>query len=96
MWLRDNPKIKIVEAKGFNRYWGLMFRVKPIILHWEFEEPTNVSIHSAFCRKFFAVWLDKKNNIIEIKLVKPFRFNIKPKREFSKLIEIPLSFQVFS
>jgi len=96
MWAIDDGKIRIVEAKGFNRYWGLMFRLKPLVLHWEFKEPTNISIHSAFCRKFFAIWLDKKNNIIEIRLVKPFQFNIKPKKKFSKLIEIPLSFRIFS
>lgn len=96
MWVIDSGKIKIKEAKGINRYLGLMFKVKPCIIYWNFKKPVTTNIHSMFCRKFFAIWLDDKNNIIKIKLVKPFQFNIKPEKEYSRLIEIPLSFQIFS
>ena len=81
MYLIENREIKIVEAKGLRRYLGLMFQVNPCVLYFKFKEPVSTPIHSMFCRKFFAIWLDKKNNIIEIKLIKPFRFEIKPKKK---------------
>jgi len=94
MWA-IKEKVKIIKVKGLRKYLGMMFQFNPAILSFDFETPTNISIHSAFCRKFFAIWLDDKNNIIEIKLVKPFRYNIKPKKKFSKLIEIPFSLETF-
>jgi len=94
MWV-IKEKIKIINLKGWRRYIGMMFQLTPAILHFEFKEPNLIPIHSAFCRKFFAIWLDERNNIIEIKLVKPFQFNIKPKKKFSKLIEIPFSLEIF-
>ena len=70
---------------------GLMFRPKnfktPLVFLW--KNPEKYSIHSFFCRKFLAVWLiDGK--ILEMKVVKPWRFIIIPKKKFNVLIEIPL------
>jgi len=73
---------------------GLMFRRRekcPAML-FEFKEPNKMLIHSIFVFfKFGAVWLDDKNNIVDKKIVKPFRLSISSKKQFYKLLEIPLN-----
>jgi uncharacterized membrane protein (UPF0127 family) len=50
------------------------------------------AIHSCFVLfPFYAIWLDKKDSILEIKRVEPFTPHIKPKKNYSKLIEIPIN-----
>ncbi len=75
----------------FSRARGLMFRSKkynkPLL--FIFNKPGNYSIHSFFCRKFVAVWM-LNNKIIEIKIVKPWKFSVTPKEKFNLLLEIPL------
>ena len=71
---------------------GLMFRSKnfktPLV--FTFNKPTRTPIHSLFVRThFLAVWM-RNDKIIEIKLIKPYSFNIKPKEKFDTLIEIPV------
>jgi len=82
----------------FQKIKGLMFcrreTAKPLL--FKFKRPTPMKIHSFFCPKFLAVWLDQKNKIIEAKIIKPFTLSVKPKKEFSKLIEIPLSRNYYS
>jgi len=70
---------------------GLMFarRESAKALLFNFKKETRISIHSFFCPKFLAVWLNKNNNILEMKKVFPWSFSIFPKRKFSKLVEIP-------
>ncbi len=69
-----------------------MFRKKNTdALVFIFNKPTKAPIHSFFCREFIAVWLDDKNKIIEIRKIPSWKFSIKPKREFVKLIEIPIN-----
>ena len=74
----------------FSHARGLMFRnknyKKPLL--FVFEKAGMYPIHSFFCRKFVAVWmLDGK--IIEIKVVKPWKFSVTPKEKFNLLLEIP-------
>jgi len=82
-------KIKMKRIKGLNKYLGLMFKIHPEVLVFEFDKPIITPIHSLFCRSFYAEWYDEKDNLIERRLVKPFRINIKPKNKYKKLIEIP-------
>lgn len=86
-------KGKIIEAEVcdniLSRARGLMFRRNSAPLLFVFNKPTSQSIHSFFCKPFKAVWINK-DRIIDEKIVKPFSLSIKPKREFTHLVEIPL------
>jgi len=76
------------------RFFGLMFvkKEKAKALLFEFKKPTKVKIHSLFVfLDFIAIWLNKKNKIVDLKIVKPFNFVITPKKSFCKLIEIPMN-----
>ncbi len=41
--------------------------------------------------KFLAVWLDKDEKIVGVKVVKPGEMSARPKKRFRKLIEIPIT-----
>tara|TARA_Y100000310_G_scaffold345413_1_gene464714 strand:- start:22846 stop:23190 length:345 start_codon:yes stop_codon:yes gene_type:complete len=87
-------KIDIVVKKveGSERISGLMFSQGRENLLFEFVKGGRNAIHSCFVFfDFIAIWLDSENNVIEWKVVKPFRVSIKPKREFRKLVEVPLN-----
>lgn len=92
-----NKKIKIdVERCGsFGRVRGLMFCRRenaPALLLFDFKKPRRFAIHSWFVFfPFWAVWLDDKNKIVEEKIVKPFCFQVAPRKKFYKLVEIPLN-----
>lgn len=83
------------ESLGFfGRVIGLMFsrREKAGALVFSFRKPTRTSIHSFFVFfPFIAIWLGPGGNLIEARIVEPFTFSVSPKREFTKLIEIPLN-----
>jgi uncharacterized membrane protein (UPF0127 family) len=92
-----SKKIKIKEVKKiseFEKIIGLMFHSKercPAML-FEFKKQTNIRIHSLFVFfPFIAIWLDDKNKVVDIKIVKPFRLSIPSKKPFYKLLEIPLN-----
>jgi len=93
----NSKKINIKNIKKlseFEKGIGLMFKKRekcPAML-FEFKKPTKMRIHSFFVFfKFAAVWLDDKNKIIDLKIVKPFRFSISCNKSFYKLVEIPLN-----
>lgn len=87
-----------VDAKKVSelgKLTGLMFRTRntPILL-FEFNQDTDISIHSCFVFfPFLAVWTDSDGEIIEKKVVKPFSFSVRPEKKFRKLVEIPLNSQ---
>jgi uncharacterized membrane protein (UPF0127 family) len=59
-------------------------------LLFEFKKPTKMAIHSYFVFfPFAAVWLNKNNEVVDFRRVKPFEFRISPSEKFVKLIEIP-------
>lgn len=84
----------VKKLSEFGKMSGLMLRRKkkcPAML-FEFKRPTQMRIHSFFVFfKFAAVWTDDKNKIIDLKIVKPFRFAVSCKKPFYKLVEIPLN-----
>ena len=91
-----NKKIKF-DVKRCNLFWmvkGLMFvrceKAKALLL-FDFKKPRRMKIHSFFCPRFVAVWLDEKDNVIEVKMVKPWRSFVLPRKKFSRLVEIPCS-----
>jgi len=67
---------------------GLMFKKNSPPLLFIFKKPKRIGIHSLFCKKFIAVWF-LKEKIIDIKLIKPNKFLIKPKNKFDRLLEVP-------
>lgn len=72
---------------------GLMFskKKKAEALLFSFRKPTRMAIFSLFIPfEFLAVWLDKENKVIEIKVVKRGEINVSPSRKFVKLVEIPV------
>lgn len=68
---------------------GLMFRKNPKPMFFVFKKPTRQAIHSFFCKPFRAIWLNE-GNVVDEKIVKPFRISVRPKEGFTHLLEIPL------
>ena len=79
----------------FSRASGLMFRKKSKPLLFIFNGKTKQAIHSFFCVPFIAVWFDGEK-IVDAKFVKPWRFSVKPKEKFDKLLEIPVNDENFN
>lgn len=81
-------KARKLNLLGMTR--GLMFRSKETenLLFNNFSG----AIHSFFVFfPFLGVWLNKNNKVVHTEIVKPFTFCAKPKKQFAKLIEIPLN-----
>jgi len=75
----------------FSKTIGLMFKKNPKNLLFVFQKPTNISIHSFFCRKkFVAIWL-LKGRVIDAKIVFPWKLNITSRKKFDKLLELPFN-----
>jgi uncharacterized membrane protein (UPF0127 family) len=87
--------IDVTECKTISsKTRGLMFRKKENAkaLLFDFKKSKKMAIHSLFVFfPFVAFWLDKKNKIQEITFVRPFKFHIKPKKNYFKLLEIPIN-----
>ena len=85
-----------VEAKRLSplgKITGLMFKTRNTKnLLFEFKKDTRIRIHSVFVLfDFLAIWLDEKNKVIDYRTVSPFTLSVQPKKEFRKLVEIPLN-----
>ena len=86
-------QLEVYSCNFLEKISGLMFshRENAKALIFEFNHDTRIPIHSFFCPEFFAVWLDDKNKVIEVREVKSWKLNIKPMKNFVKLIEIPIN-----
>ena len=81
--------IDVKECKTyFSKMMGLMFRKKSKPLLFIFKKKNSSAIHSFFCVDFIAVWFDN-GKVVDVQLVKPWRFYIKPIGKFDRLLEIP-------
>ena len=81
----------IEKASGFKKFSGLMFKSRDTnALLFEFAKPGKWAIHSFFCKKFLAIWLNQ-GKIVDYKIINKALASIKPKKEFEKLIEIPIN-----
>lgn len=91
----QNKKIDIPTKKVsfLGKFSGLMFKSKNTKnLLFNFKEKKRVGIHSFFVMfPFLAIWTDENNQVIEFKIIESFTPLVKPKKSFSKLIEIPLN-----
>lgn len=83
---RKEINLELREMRGINKFLGLMIYRDNLLFNFEKGKQF---IHSLFCPKFIAIWLDE-GKIVDIKLIKPWRLSIKPEKEFDKLIEIPI------
>lgn len=82
------------ECSFFEKFSGLMFtkkkNAKPLL--FEFKNNSKTSLHSLFVFfKFLVLWLDEKNNIVDMKICRPWKFYINTKKSFSKILEIPVN-----
>lgn len=80
------------KIQGLERYRGLMFRSRNTEpLEFVFDKDVHIAIHSLFVFfSFYAYWFSSKGELIEKRLVKPFRINIRPEKSFRVLMEIPI------
>lgn len=86
--------LDVFECNSLEMGKGLMFsrREKAKSLLFNFDKPNRELIHSLFVFfPFVAVWLDKRNKVIDLKIVRPFRLGVRPKKSFSKIVEIPIN-----
>ena len=89
-------KIKVTaeDCNLLRKFIGLMFsrREKAKILMFSFKNKQKIIIHSFFVfYSFVAVWLDEKNNVVDMKVVKSFAPYISNKNKADRLIEIPIN-----
>jgi uncharacterized membrane protein (UPF0127 family) len=87
-------KINLKTCNHFEKFSGLMFarREKAKALLFDFKKPVRTPIHSYFVFfPFVAIWLDKENKLVKMKIIKPFTLIICPKKFFYKLVEIPIN-----
>lgn len=74
---------------------GLTFRTKetkPLLFDFEKDVYYRGALTSLFVFfPFLALWLDKSNNVLEYKIIKPFKLKILPAKPFRKFVEIPIN-----
>lgn len=86
----DKFDVNCRKVGTFGQIRGLMFRGKNTgnLLF----ENVKGGIHSLFVFfSFLAVFLDGKNRVVDVIEVKPFRFHVKSRKSFRKLLEIPFN-----
>ncbi|MEK6891123.1 MAG: hypothetical protein AABX03_03205 [Nanoarchaeota archaeon] len=80
----------IEKTRIFGKFKGLMFNKKNNSKALLFENSKSQGIHSFFVFfDFLCVWLDKDNDVIDFRIVKPFNPYVKTDRYFDKILEIP-------
>jgi len=70
-----------------------MFRSKNTNnLLFDFDRDVTTSITSFFVFfPFLAVWLDGNNKVVDSRIINPFQLSVRPKNNFRRIIEVPLS-----
>lgn len=85
-----NVKVVPFWYEGF----GLMFTKKESAnsLLFSYNFSSRMTIFSSFIPyEFIAVWVDSKNKIVGLRVVKPGESGVEPGMKYRKLIEIPLN-----
>lgn len=88
-----NINVKKCESL-YSQISGLMFKKNSLPLLFIFKKEKSISIHSFFCKTFIAIWF-ANDKIIDMMMIKPNKFSIKPKEKFNKLLEIPSNYKEF-
>tara|TARA_Y100000310_G_C20627136_1_gene786563 strand:- start:649 stop:978 length:330 start_codon:yes stop_codon:yes gene_type:complete len=81
-----NLDVKVLK-NVFSQARGLMFRKNSKPLLFVFKNSKKRAIHSLFCKPFVAIWFNQ-NKIVDVKIVKRWKFLIKPKEKSDRLLEI--------
>ncbi len=86
-------RISVKKVSPLGKLTGLMFRsCETRNLLFEFDKPTRTALHSWFVFfPFLALWIDEKNQVLEVRKIQPFTTTITPSKPFRKIIEIPFS-----
>jgi len=86
---KKNFHLEVKECKSISaKARGLMFKKKSKPLLFIFKKLNRQPIHSFFCKPFIIIWF-RENKIIDTKVIKKWKFSIKPKEKFDKILEIP-------
>jgi uncharacterized membrane protein (UPF0127 family) len=90
---RKKIVIEVKRLSSLGKYKGLMLCSKNCKnLLFNFKKPARYAIHSFFVFfAFLAIWLDEKNNVVDKKIIYPFTSIVKPKKNFVKLVEVPIN-----
>ncbi|MEX2017534.1 MAG: hypothetical protein WD876_03610 [Candidatus Pacearchaeota archaeon] len=91
--LKYRGKIVYLNVKKIVGFMGFMFkRESTDAVMFNFNKKVNMGIHSFFVFfTFLAVWLDDKNRVVGIKVIKPFSSCIAPQKPISRVVEIPFN-----
>lgn len=92
--------IDVLTTSFIRKGLGLTFRTRNTKnLLFDFNRPVtwegNLTSLFVFF-PFLTLWLDKKNKVIDSKIIKPFVLSISQKNKFYKIVEIPLNKSNFS
>ncbi|MFH0835400.1 MAG: DUF192 domain-containing protein [Candidatus Micrarchaeota archaeon] len=77
----------------FSKFRGLMFRREavPLLFVFDGEARERNAIHSFFCPRFDAVFLDRRKKVVGIERnVAPWRIAVFPGKAFGYLLELPV------
>ena len=87
--------ISVKKVGFFGKLFGLMFRTQETgNLLFTFRKNSSTSLHSFFVFfNFLVLWLDDKNNVVDMRMVSPFTFSVSTAKNFSKIVEIPSNFK---
>ena len=81
-------KLELKEMRGLNKALGLMvYRNSNLIFNFG---KGRQAIHSWFCPKFLAIWLDNRK-VVDVQIIEPWRSFIRPKKDYDTLIEVPIT-----
>lgn len=86
--------LKVEDCNTLKKFTGLMFSQceKAKALLFDFKKPTKIRLHSIFVFfPFVAIWLDEKDNVLDLRIVKPFNFSVGADKYFYRLVEIPIN-----
>ncbi len=87
-------KVTAKDCNVLQKFAGLMFsrREKAEMLLFSFRKKQKIRIHSWYIFfPFVAVWLDDRNRVVDLKIVKPFAVCVSHKNKADKLVEIPIN-----
>ena len=86
-------RLEVKDCNDLQKGVGLMFsrRVNARALLFDFKKKTNVALTSYFVFfPFVVIWMDGKK-IVDVKIIKPFKFIIRSEKSFDKIVEIPIN-----
>ncbi|PIT85819.1 hypothetical protein COU36_01105 [Candidatus Micrarchaeota archaeon CG10_big_fil_rev_8_21_14_0_10_59_7] len=77
----------------FSKFRGLMFRREavPLLFVFDSEARERNAIHSFFCPRFDAVFMDRRKRIVGVeKNIAPWKIAVFPRKAFGYLLELPV------